>query len=189
MSNTYFVTGALGCIGAWVVKHLVDRGDTPVVFDVGGDPRRIRDILDEEAYDRVKFVVGDITDLDVVKGAVADAAPSAIVHLAGLQVPFCKADPALGARVKVVAETPDGPFEVHRLVGSDGSFGASSLQQEIGLARATAIREVVVDWPASGTRQRFENLAVNRTYKITEGEAKPMELERPPLALAPDAGE
>ena len=46
MSNTYFVTGALGCIGAWVVKHLVDRGDTPVVFDVGGDPRRIRDILD-----------------------------------------------------------------------------------------------------------------------------------------------
>ena len=32
MSDTYFVTGALGCIGAWVVKHLVDRGDKPVVF-------------------------------------------------------------------------------------------------------------------------------------------------------------
>lgn len=102
MSNTYFVTGALGCIGAWVVKHLVDRGDTPVVFDVGGDPRRIRDILDDDAYGRVSFVTGDITDLDVVKGAVADAAPRAIVHLAGLQVPFCKADPALGARVNVL---------------------------------------------------------------------------------------
>ena len=102
MSNTYFVTGALGCIGAWVVKHLVDRGDTPVVFDVGGDTRRIRDILAEDAFDRVKFVTGDITSLDVVKGAVTAAAPKAIVHLAGLQVPFCKADPALGARVNVL---------------------------------------------------------------------------------------
>jgi len=102
MSNTYFVTGALGCIGAWVVKHLVDRGDVPVVFDVGGDPRRIRDILDDDAFERVKFVTGDITEGDVVKRAVREAAPAAIVHLAGLQVPFCKADPALGAKVNVL---------------------------------------------------------------------------------------
>ena len=27
------MTGALGCIGAWVVKALVERGDVPVVFD------------------------------------------------------------------------------------------------------------------------------------------------------------
>ena len=72
MSNTYFVTGALGCIGAWVVKHLVDRGDTPIVFDIGGDPRRIRDILDDDAFGRVQFVTGDITDGDVVKRAVDD---------------------------------------------------------------------------------------------------------------------
>ncbi|MFN3244515.1 MAG: NAD-dependent epimerase/dehydratase family protein [Planctomycetota bacterium] len=102
MSNTYFVTGALGCIGAWVVKHLVDRGDTPVVFDVGGDPRRIQDILDEDAFARVRFVTGDITDGDVVTRAVQEAAPKAIVHLAGLQVPFCKADPVLGAKVNVL---------------------------------------------------------------------------------------
>lgn len=102
MSNTYFVTGALGCIGAWVVKHLVDRGDTPVVFDVDGDPRRIRDILDDDAFARVQFVTGDITDGAAVERAVRDAAPEAVVHLAGLQVPFCKADPALGARVNVL---------------------------------------------------------------------------------------
>ena len=47
MSNTYLVTGAMGCIGAWVVKQLAERGDTPVVFDIGGDPRRIKDVLDE----------------------------------------------------------------------------------------------------------------------------------------------
>jgi len=102
MSNTYLVTGAMGCIGAWVVKQLAERGDTPVVFDIGGDPRRIKDILDEDTFARVQFVTGDITDLDATKKVVTDAKPKAIIHLAGLQVPFCKKDPALGARVNVL---------------------------------------------------------------------------------------
>ncbi|MCB9876294.1 MAG: SDR family oxidoreductase [Planctomycetes bacterium] len=102
MSNTYFVTGALGCIGAWVVKHLVERGDVPYVFDLDADPRRIRDLLDEQTFARVHFVEGDITDQTAVTKAVDKAQPKAIVHLAGLQVPFCKKDPALGAKVNVL---------------------------------------------------------------------------------------
>lgn len=102
MSNTYLVTGAMGCIGAWVVKHLAERGDTPVVFDIGGDARRIKDILDEDTFARVQFITGDITDLEATKKCVAAAAPKAIIHLAGLQVPFCKANPALGASVNVL---------------------------------------------------------------------------------------
>ena len=102
MSDTYFVTGALGCIGAWVVKQLVERGDVPVVFDLGGDPRRIRDLIGADGLGRVRFVQGDVTELEAVKRAVAAARPRAIVHLAGLQVPFCRADPALGARVNVL---------------------------------------------------------------------------------------
>ena len=102
MNDTYFVTGALGCIGAWVVKQLVERGDVPVVFDVGRDPRRLRDVLDDDAFARVRFVTGDVTDPAATTRAVQDAAPKAIVHLAGLQVPFCRADPALGARVNVL---------------------------------------------------------------------------------------
>ncbi|MSR61959.1 MAG: SDR family oxidoreductase [Planctomycetes bacterium] len=102
MKQTYFVTGALGCIGAWVVKQLLERGDVPVVFDLGGDPRRIRDLLGEAGLAKVRFVQGDITELESVKRAVLEAKPHALVHLAGLQVPFCKADPALGARVNVL---------------------------------------------------------------------------------------
>lgn len=102
MNDTYFVTGALGCIGAWVVKHLVERGDRPVVFDLGGDPRRIRDVLGADGLARVQFVSGDITDLAATKAAVAAAKPRAIIHLAGLQVPFCRQDPALGAKVNVL---------------------------------------------------------------------------------------
>ena len=102
MSSTYFLTGALGCIGAWVVKELLERGDTPVVFDLGGDPRRIRDLLGDEGLARVRFAQGDITDAAALRAAVLEASPRALIHLAGLQVPFCRADPALGARVNVL---------------------------------------------------------------------------------------
>ena len=102
MGQSYFVTGALGCIGAWVVKTLVDRGDEPVVFDLSEDRRRLRQVMEEEELARVRFVQGDITDGGAVVRAVAGSKAQRIVHLAGLQVPFCKADPALGASVNVV---------------------------------------------------------------------------------------
>lgn len=99
---SFFVTGALGCIGAWVVKQLAERGDEAVVFDLGGDARRIRDVLDKELFARVRFVHGDITDAAATTRAVAACAPRAIVHLAGLQAPLCRANPVLGARVDVI---------------------------------------------------------------------------------------
>jgi len=102
MSETYFLTGALGCIGAWVVKHLAERGDTPVVFDLAGDPRRIRDILAADDLARVTFLEGDITDAESVHRAVTESGARKIIHLAALQVPFCRADPAKGARVNVL---------------------------------------------------------------------------------------
>ena len=46
MATPYFLTGALGCIGAWVVKALVERGDEPVVFDQSRDRRRLEAIVD-----------------------------------------------------------------------------------------------------------------------------------------------
>jgi nucleoside-diphosphate-sugar epimerase len=96
------LTGALGCIGAWIVKALVERGDVPVVFDLGGDPRRIRDLIGDEGLARVRFVPGDITDLAGLTRALQESCAEALIHLAGLQVPFCRADPALGARVNVL---------------------------------------------------------------------------------------
>jgi nucleoside-diphosphate-sugar epimerase len=102
MSRPYFLTGALGCIGAWVVERLLARGDQPVVFDLGGEPRRIRDLVGDEGLARVRFVQGDITDADALRRALEDSGATRVVHLAGLQVPFCKADPAQGARVNVL---------------------------------------------------------------------------------------
>ncbi len=102
MPEHFFVTGAMGCIGAWVVHNLVQQGVTVTVFDLSTDPRRLKLILNPAELARVNFVVGDITDLNALERAL-DAKPiTHLIHLAALQVPFCKADPPLGARVNVV---------------------------------------------------------------------------------------
>lgn len=102
MSSTFLVTGALGCIGAWVVERLLERGDRPVVFDLGGDPARIRDLVGPEGLERITFVQGDIADAEALRACIDGHRIERIVHLAGLQVPFCRADPMLGARVNVL---------------------------------------------------------------------------------------
>src|SRR5690349_13772400 len=101
-TERFLVTGALGCIGAWVVRNLVREGAEPVVFDLASDPRRLKLIMTPEELARVTFVAGDITDLAALEHALDEHAISNIIHLAALQVPFCKADPPLGARVNVV---------------------------------------------------------------------------------------
>jgi ASPIC/UnbV protein/VCBS repeat protein len=75
---------------------------------------------------------------------------------------------AVGARIKVTADGPEGRRVVHRTVGSGGSFGASPLRQEIGLGPARRILDVEVSWP-SGQTQRFAGLALRRRYHLREG--------------------
>jgi nucleoside-diphosphate-sugar epimerase len=50
----------------------------------------------------VEFVVGDITDLAALERTLDEHGITNVVHLAALQVPFCRADPPLGAAVNVV---------------------------------------------------------------------------------------
>jgi nucleoside-diphosphate-sugar epimerase len=102
MEQHYFVTGAMGCIGAWVVRNLVQNHTPVTVFDLDTNPHRLRMIMTDDELAQVRFVSGDITDLNLVERSLRDHAVTHIVHLAGLQVPFCKADPSLGARVNVV---------------------------------------------------------------------------------------
>jgi UDP-glucuronate 4-epimerase len=98
----FLVTGALGCIGAWTVRALVREGVPVVAFDLGGDPRRLRLIMTDEELAAVTFVRGDITDLTSLEAALDDHDTTNVIHLAALQVPFCRADPPLGALVNVV---------------------------------------------------------------------------------------
>ena len=100
-SERTLVTGALGCLGAWTLKALLDLGEEPVGYDLGGDDARLRLVLDEEELRRVTLVAGDVTDGDALGRALDEHEVTRVVHLAALQVPFCRADPERGARVNV----------------------------------------------------------------------------------------
>jgi len=102
MSERFLVTGALGCIGAWACRHLLDEGVPVVAYDLGSDTHRLRLVLAPGQLEQVTFVRGDISELEPFETALREQAITHVVHLAALQVPFCRADPVLGARVNVV---------------------------------------------------------------------------------------
>ena len=89
MSEKYFITGAQGCIGSWIVRELIERDDEVIVFDRSDDSRRLRAIMDDDQIARVKFISGDITDGAAVRSALDESGAKRIIHLAGLQVPTC----------------------------------------------------------------------------------------------------
>jgi nucleoside-diphosphate-sugar epimerase len=102
MSERVLVTGALGCVGAWCLKAVLREGDEPVGYDLGDRTNRLDLVLSPEERAQVTLVQGDITDLDALGRALDSHAITRVVHLAALQVPFCRADPVRGARVNVV---------------------------------------------------------------------------------------
>ena len=102
MGERYFITGAQGCIGSWIVKTLIERGDEAIVFDRSDDSRRLSAIMTADELARVRFITGDITESAAVLSALRESDTQRVIHLAGLQVPSCKADPVSGAMVNVV---------------------------------------------------------------------------------------
>jgi hypothetical protein len=91
---------------------------------------------------------------------------------------------AIGARITVTATDASGTRRlVHRMVGSGGSFGASPLQQHIGVGRSVPLVDVEVLWPTTGARQRLTGVATNQFIEITEAGSAYRRLERPRLPL------
>jgi UDP-glucuronate 4-epimerase len=121
----FFVTGALGCIGAWVVRELVLEGVSVTIYDLGGSPHRLRLIMDDEQLNRVHIISGDVTDDVALESAVKETGATHLIHLAALQVPFCKATPILGARVNVVGTV--NIFEAAKRCGIKQLVYASSI--------------------------------------------------------------
>ena len=95
------VTGAGGCIGAWVLA-ILDRSGVPVVAaDLQDERSRPALVMGADRAAALNWQVCDVTDFRAVSGLLDGNDIGAIIHLAGLQVPFCAANPALGARVNV----------------------------------------------------------------------------------------
>lgn len=102
MNSRFLITGAKGCIGSWIVKSLVERGDSPWIFDSDPDSHRLRVLLSEKQLSLVHCIRGDVVKLEDIDRAVAENGITHIIHLAALQVPACAANPLLGAQVNVI---------------------------------------------------------------------------------------
>ena len=150
-SKRFLITGAKGFIGSWIVKSLLERGDRPFVFDV--DPRsdRLEAILSKDEVAGLKFVQGDVTRFEDVDRACADHCITHVLHLAGIQVPGCAADPPRGARVNVIGTlhvfeaARKQPHQVKRIVyassaavfGPEEFYGSTTVLEGAALLPGT----------------------------------------------------
>ena len=98
----FLVTGSLGCIGVWVLRELLAEGAVVVGSDVATDSPRLGLVLDDEHDARLVRAKIDVTDMTQIERALDEHEITRIIHLAALQVPFCRSDPPLGAVVNVV---------------------------------------------------------------------------------------
>lgn len=119
------VTGAGGCIGSWVLALLAHAGVPACALDLSEDRRRPRLLIPESDLEKIRWRTGDISDGAALARILEAVRPCAIIHLAALQVPFCKADPIAGANVNVVGTV--NVFEAARRLGIRRIVYASSI--------------------------------------------------------------
>ncbi len=74
---------------------------------------------------------------------------------------------ALGTRIEIEKKNGD---KIVRIVGTGGSFGASSIQQEIGLGKTNKIEKLTVFWQNSKPMS-YLNIPSDQKIKIIEGDS------------------
>jgi tetratricopeptide (TPR) repeat protein len=91
----------------------------------------------------------------------------------------------LGARIHITVENAGAPpREIFRTVGSGGSFGASPLEQHIGIGKSAKIDNIEIWWPTSNTHQNFRNVDPNQFLQIKEFDTTFTKLDRKAYHLA-----
>jgi tetratricopeptide (TPR) repeat protein len=90
----------------------------------------------------------------------------------------------IGARITATVKNAAGASRsIHRSVGSGGSFGASPLEQHLGLGKSAEIQDLEIWWPASNTRQHFAGVGKNQVIEITEFSSDYKKVERQVVRL------
>lgn len=121
----YLITGSMGCLGTWVLRHLLDLGKEAVSFDLSENRSRLNLLMSAEEQKAVRFIKGDLTDFAQVLGVIREQNIKHIIHLAALQIPFCRADPVMGAKVNVLGTV--NIFEAAKQAGIKHLSYASSV--------------------------------------------------------------
>ena len=122
---TTCVTGGSGCIGSYVIRDLLARGERVVNFDFDTNQSVLRQVVPPDQLHNLVTVQGDITDAFHLGRALRDHGAERIIHLASLQIPASNANPPLALRV--VAGGLVNVLEVARLLGVRSVVWASSI--------------------------------------------------------------
>jgi nucleoside-diphosphate-sugar epimerase len=93
-----------------VVRTLVEDGATVVGLQQVCRTDRLRLVMESDDLGSATLVRCDVTDREALERAVDEYAITHVIHLAALQIPFCREDPITGALVNVVGTT--NVFEV-----------------------------------------------------------------------------
>jgi len=126
--------------------------------------------LDNDGDQDIYHVVGGAVEADHFRNALFEN-PGHGNHWVAIRVVGVASNRAgIGARIRVVVETPEGERSIYKTVRSGGSFGASPLRQEIGLGAASRILRLEIAWPATGRTQVVRDLEMDRHYVVREGE-------------------
>jgi nucleoside-diphosphate-sugar epimerase len=120
-----FITGATGFLGSWIISRLVDRGIQVVATDISDDHRRLELLKSDLPRDLINFRICDVTDAETLNAQIEETRPTGIIHLAALQIPQCRANPALGAAINIGGHI--NIFEAARKHGIDRIIYTSSI--------------------------------------------------------------
>jgi tetratricopeptide (TPR) repeat protein len=96
--------------------------------------------------------------------------------------------PGIGARIKVTVKNGTETRAVYRTVGSGGSFGASPLEQHMGLGKSAEIVGLEIQWPGDAQPQRFASVPKNKAIEIRQFASDYRVIERPRFKLGGDRG-
>lgn len=122
---SYLITGGFGCIGSYVIRDLLNKGEEVVVYDIAYDLSISKLVLSEEQIKAIKFVQGDITDLPNMLRALKAHKVERVIHLASFQIPASNANPPLALRVN--SEGTVNVFEAARILDLKKVVWASSV--------------------------------------------------------------
>jgi UDP-glucose 4-epimerase len=105
------VTGGSGLVGAYAVAMLLERGERPVVFDVGLNERLLSAVGVDTA--KVTLIRGDMMDLPAIISAIRDNECDRIIHLAAFLGEEVQRRPYSGVRLNFMGTV--NVFEAARL--------------------------------------------------------------------------
>jgi threonine 3-dehydrogenase len=95
--QSVLVTGGSGLLGAALVHQLVEEGvEKPVVLDINPTPTRLDDVSDQ-----MEYVVGDVSDPDVLHSVISKTRPVKIYHFAAYLAEPCEKNPRDAVRINV----------------------------------------------------------------------------------------